>query len=76
MFILQPVILNRAGLILNFLGSVLVAFSIGANLADAHQLDEKGRKVQLASFLHPLWFRLGLLLLAVGFIVQLVSTFI
>jgi hypothetical protein len=61
----------RPGIILNFVGTVLIAFSFGSNLGEAYQTDRKGRKVYLASFLHPRLFRIGMVLLALGFGLQL-----
>lgn len=51
----------------------MVALSFGKNLANAHQLDRKGRKVYLASFLHPKFFFWGLTLIIIGFILQLID---
>ena len=61
----------KLGIILNFVGTVLIAFSFGSNLGEAHQTDRKGRKVYLAAFLHPRLFCVGMLLLALGFGLQL-----
>ncbi|MEK6776517.1 MAG: hypothetical protein AABY87_06510 [bacterium] len=41
------VIYPRLGLILNFIGTILIAISFGKNLEDAHQTDSKGRPVYL-----------------------------
>ena len=64
------VILAKLGLVLNIVGTVIIALSFGKNLADAHQLNEKKRKVYLASYLHPRLFKLGLALIILGFILQ------
>lgn len=64
---------GKLGLILNIVGTIMIALSVGKNLADAHQFDEKGRKVYLASFLHPKLFILGLGLIVVGFILQFIA---
>jgi hypothetical protein len=61
----------KLGIILNFVGTVLIAYSFGSNLESAHQTDRKARKVYLAVFLHPSLFRVGMLLLALGFGLQL-----
>lgn len=66
-------VLAKMGLVLNILGTVMIALSFGKNLADAHQLDEKGRKIYLASFLHPKLFNWGLAIIILGFILQLVA---
>jgi len=52
----------------------MIAFSFGKNLADANQMHAKGRKVYLASFLHPKMFKLGLAVMIFGFILQLVGS--
>jgi len=65
--------LTRAGLILNIAGTLMVAFSFGENLAEAHQLDSKGREVYLASFLHPKLFWWGIGLLVLGFALQIIN---
>ncbi len=66
-------IFTKIGLVLNIVGTVMIALSFGKNLADAHQLDEKGREIYLALFLHPKLFKCGLALIIVGFILQLIA---
>lgn len=58
---------------MNMLGTLMIAFSFGKNRADAHQIDEKGRKVYLASLLHPKLFKLGLAIIILGFFMQFVA---
>ena len=65
--------MTRAGLILNIVGTLMVAFSFGKNLAEAHQHDRKGREVYLASFLRPKLFWWGIGLLVLGFGLQIIS---
>lgn len=65
-------IFTKIGLILNIIGTIMLAFSFGKSRADAHQLDDKGRKIYLASFRHPRLFYWGLVLIILGFILQLV----
>jgi hypothetical protein len=50
----------------------MIAFSFGKNLANAHQLDDKGRKIYLASFRYPKLFYWGIGLIILGFILQFV----
>lgn len=64
------------GLILNIVGTFLIAFSFGKNVEEAHQFDKKERKIYLASFLHAGWFKWGIALLGVGFLLQLLYTII
>jgi len=72
-FSMEFLTLARVGLFLNMLGTVMIALSFGKNLADAHQMDEKRRKVYLASFFHPKLFKLGLAIIILGFILQFVA---
>jgi len=65
-------IFTKTGLILNLVGTIMLALSFGKNLADAHQLDEKGRKIYLVSFRHPKLFYCGIGLIILGFLLQLV----
>jgi len=54
---------TKVGLLLNIVGTVMVAVSFGENPGGAHQ-----DGVPLASFLRPWWFKLGLGLIFVGFV--------
>jgi len=63
----------RIGLALNFIGTVMLCLSFGKNLEGACQTNKKGRDVFLASFLHPTLFRCGLVIIAAGFILQLIG---
>lgn len=65
--------LAKIGLVLNIVGTLIVALSFGKNLAEAHQLDNKGRKIYLASFLHPKLFYWGLAIIIIGFILQVIA---
>ncbi len=62
----------KLGLILNLLGTILVALSFGKNLEEAHQIDKKGRRIYLASFLHPSWFKAGMFLIILGFLLSII----
>jgi hypothetical protein len=64
---------SKLGLFLNVVGTVMVAFSFGKNLEEAHQLDKKGRKVYLASFLYPKLFKWGLFIIILGFVLQFLA---
>jgi hypothetical protein len=63
--------LTNLGLILNAIGSFMVAISFGENLGGAYQNDKKGKPIYLASFLRPKSFRIGLLIMGVGFVLQI-----
>jgi len=62
---------TKIGPVLNLVGTLMIAFSFGKNLADAYQMDRKGRKIFLASFLYPKLLKWGLVLIIFGFILQL-----
>ncbi len=64
---------TKWGLLLNIVGTIMIAVSFGKNLADAHQRDEKGRKVYLASYLYPKLFKWGLGFIGVGFVLQFID---
>jgi len=64
--------LPKVGLLLNIAGSLMIAFSFGKNLEEAHQIDKRGRKIYLASFVRPRIFYSGIDLLIFGFLLQLV----
>lgn len=69
-------LINQIGIVLNIIGTLLVAFSFGKPPSTAEQWDKKGRKVSLAAFLYPKWFTIGIILLVMGFISMFVSTLI
>jgi hypothetical protein len=65
--------LARAGLILNIVGTLMVAFSFGSNPGEAHQYDRKGRRIYLAAYRSPKLFWCGIGLLVLGFTLQIFS---
>jgi hypothetical protein len=65
--------LPKTGLILNFVGTIMVAVSFGKNLGGAYQKDDKGNEIYLASFRRPKLFYFGLFLLGLGFLLQLIG---
>jgi hypothetical protein len=65
--------LTRIGLVLNIVGTVMIALSFGRNLEETHQTDRRGRRVYLASFLHPNLFKLGLAIIIFGFLFQFIE---
>jgi hypothetical protein len=60
----------RIGLILSFIGTILVAVSVGRNPGDASQ-EVNDAPVYLASILRPNFFRGGMGVLGLGFLLQL-----
>lgn len=69
-------IISIVGLVVNLLATLLIAFSFGKNIGNANQWDEKGRKVYLASFLHPKGFTIGIILLFVSFFLLTLTNFV
>jgi hypothetical protein len=65
--------LSKLGLVLNFVGTVMICISFGENPGGANQNDKKGRKIFLASFLHPKLFYYGLVIIAIGFFLQIIA---
>lgn len=65
--------LERFGLILNLVGTILVAFSFGKTVIDAYQEDENGNRSDLAAFRHPALFRLGIVSIYLGFTILFFS---
>jgi hypothetical protein len=64
--------LDKLGLIINFVGTILVAIAFGKNPGGAYQTEDgKKGKTHFASLLYPNLFKFGLLLLASGFLLQL-----
>ena len=63
----------RIGLMLNFVGTIMMAFSIGKSTVGTEEVDDKGRHVSTASFRHPTLFRTGILVLSAGFMISLIS---
>lgn len=66
-------LLKNSDLILNSVGTLLVAFSFGKNIEEAYQtkksrITKKEVQIYLASFLHPAWFKIGCALVIIGFI--------
>ena len=64
---------EKSGLILNLIGTLLIAFSLSKNLGGAYQKDEKGRKIYLASFVSPTMFKIGIGLVMLGFLLQIIA---
>ncbi len=78
--------MNRVGLALNFVGSILIAISFGKPTSPAYQDIERSwlgkaiglsptRRVSLASFSYPWALWLGIVLVASGLAISLVATF-
>ena len=66
----------NSGLILNFIGSLMIAFSVGVNPGGAYQ-EPKDKKIYLASIVRPKIFWWGVRILILGFAVSIfVSIFV
>jgi hypothetical protein len=70
---MTPMFLNRVGLLLNFVGSVLIALSVGKPPSEAYQTDNRGRKISFAVISRP-WALWGLVILIFGFAASLIAT--
>jgi len=66
---------NRLGLIVSFIGSLVIAWSVGQLPSEAYQIDEQGRKIQIAAFRRNR-FVAGVILLAIGFAILFAASFI
>jgi len=67
-------LLSQIGLILNIIGAIMTTTSFGDPPSTAYQIDSKGRKTNLAAFLHPLRLKFGMIFLIVGFVFMLIDT--
>ncbi len=65
----------KFGLILNLVGTLMIAFSIRRNPEDANQ-NYRGRTIYLASILHPNLFRWGIAILIIGFLLSILDSVI
>ena len=63
--------LNFFGLLLNLAGTPLLAFAFGKNPGNAHIRDDWGRVTYLASLLRPKLFWFGLIVMGIGYALQL-----
>ena len=68
--------LSDIGLFINILGTLLIAYTFGVldprNFgAGGSTSDRKNREREIAYFSHPKWFKIGILLLVIGFLLQL-----
>jgi hypothetical protein len=64
------------GLILNFAGTVLVAFSFKRGTVMAWQEKDKNPKMQYMIYYSPSMFKLGIFMIASGFIFQIAGLII
>ncbi len=63
---------TKWGLLLNFVGTIMIAISVGRNPGDAYQ-NKKGRRTYLASVLRPKLFYCGLFIIGFGFVLQFID---
>jgi hypothetical protein len=59
-----------SGLVLNLIGLILIAMSFGS-ITETPQADARGRRIYPASFLYPRFFQWGIMLLIIGFLIQI-----
>jgi hypothetical protein len=67
-------LLNLIGLVLGFVGTILVAISIGSHPTGfgGAFVDDKGKRKSLAYVLHPLLFKIGIGSIVLGFATQII----
>jgi hypothetical protein len=66
--------MDRLGLFMNLVGSILIAISFGRPPSEFYQI-LGGHKISMAAFLRPWALYLGIALLIGGFALSLVATF-
>ncbi|MFA4852100.1 MAG: hypothetical protein WC924_03150 [Candidatus Gracilibacteria bacterium] len=66
--------IDKAGLILNIIGTLMVAFAFG-KIKDCsiHTSDEKGNRIDFSYLLRPCMFKVGIAILLTGFILQFID---
>jgi len=65
--------LHYFGLLLNLAGTPMLAFAFGNNPGKAHIIDDWGRVTYLASLLRPKLFWFGLIVMGIGYALQLAA---
>ena len=65
--------INWVGLVLNFVGALMIAISIGRDPGQVHTGTDAGRNVSTAAIYHPRVLRSGLGSLVLGFLLQIVA---
>lgn len=73
--LIDSIFLNRAGLICNIVGALLLASSIDKNIDEAYQENRRGKKLYLAIVKSPFRLISGIVLIIIGFIAQFVATY-
>ena len=68
-------IIIKAGLFLNIIGTLMIAYAIGPNREDANQ-EYKGKPYYLAAILRPKTFTWGIIVLVLGFLLSILDSFI
>jgi len=67
--------MNRIGLIVGFIGTVVLALSVTKLPSEAYQEDDRGRRIQIAAF-RPARAWIGLVLILIGFAFLLAGSFV
>ncbi len=63
---------TKWGLLLNVVGTIMIAISVGKNPGDVNQIVER-REIYLASVLRPKLFYCGLFIIGFGFVLQFID---
>jgi len=61
------------GLLMNFVGTLMMAFSFGKSTVGTEEVTDNGKVYSTASFKHPLLFKWGVILLSMGFLISLIA---
>lgn len=56
--------------LLSIIGTLLLAFSIGSKVEGGSTVGSNGKRHNFVYFLHPLWFKFGIVFVIIGFLLQ------
>jgi len=68
-------IFQTLAIILNIIGAVLIAKSVG-RAPDGWCEKDNGDKIHLAAIINPRWFDVGITLLILGFVVEIITLWV
>lgn len=70
----MEITLNQIGLILNLIGTLLMAFAIGEFKGGWTKHEKTNKDIYLALFKHPVLMKIGVILFVTGFVFSFAST--
>lgn len=68
-------IFQTLAVVLNIIGAILVAKSIG-RAPDGHWVKDSGDKIHMAAIISPRWFDVGMTLLILGFVIEIITLWV